>query len=189
MNVKKQLHDGLVAQNPVLVQLLGMCSTMAITTTLFNGIGMGFSVLIILTCSNVVISLLRKIIPNEIRIACYVVVIASFVTIVDLCLQAFLPDLAESLGVFIPLTLGSQGARCFHRGVSYRCPAVPLQAVDTTAAGDTFTGYFLRGILDGAAPEACLRLASAASALAVTRPGAADSVPAYGDVLDFLKQN
>ena len=69
MNVKKQLHDGLVAQNPVLVQLLGMCSTMAITTTLFNGIGMGFSVLIILTCSNVVISLLRKIIPNEIRIA------------------------------------------------------------------------------------------------------------------------
>ena len=103
MNVKKQLHDGLVAQNPVLVQLLGMCSTMAITTTLFNGIGMGFSVLIILTCSNVVISLLRKIIPNEIRIACYVVVIASFVTIVDLCLQAFLPDLAESLGVFIPL--------------------------------------------------------------------------------------
>ena len=103
MNVKKQLHDGLVAQNPVLVQLLGLCSTMAITTTLFNGIGMGFSVLIILTCSNVVISLLRKIIPNEIRIACYVVVIASFVTIVDLCLQAFLPDLAESLGVFIPL--------------------------------------------------------------------------------------
>lgn len=103
MNVKKQLHDGLVAQNPVLVQLLGMCSTMAITTTLFNGVGMGLSVLIILTCSNVVISLLRKVIPNEIRIACYVVVIASFVTIVDLCLQAFIPVLAENLGVFIPL--------------------------------------------------------------------------------------
>ena len=103
MNMKKQFMEGMVTQNPVLVQLLGMCSVMAITTSLFNGIGMGVSVLIILTCSNVVISLLRKLIPNQIRIACFIVVIASFVTIVDLCLQAFLPDLAESLGVFIPL--------------------------------------------------------------------------------------
>lgn len=103
MNVKKQLQEGLISQNPVLIQLLGMCSVLAITTTLFNGIGMGFSVLIILTCSNVVISLLRKIIPGQIRIACYIVVIASFVTIVDLVLQAFIPSLAESLGVFIPL--------------------------------------------------------------------------------------
>ena len=103
MNVKKQFMEGMVGQNPVLVQLLGMCSVLAITTSLFNGIGMGISVLVILTCSNVVISLLRKLIPSQIRIACYIVVIASFVTIVDLCLQAFLPDLAESLGVFIPL--------------------------------------------------------------------------------------
>ena len=103
MNFKKQLKEGLLTQNPVLVQLLGMCSTMAITTTIFNGLGMGISVLIILTCSNVVISLLRKIIPDQIRIAAYVVVIAGFVTMVDLLLQAFLPDIAESLGVFIPL--------------------------------------------------------------------------------------
>ena len=103
MNVKKQLQEGLISQNPVLIQLLGMCSVLAITTTLFNGIGMGFSVLIILTCSNIVISLLCKIIPSEIRIACYIVVIASFVTIVDLVLQAFIPALAESLSVFIPL--------------------------------------------------------------------------------------
>lgn len=103
MDVKKQLKDGLITQNPVLVQLLGMCSVMAITTTLFNGVGMGVSVLIILTCANVAISLLRKIIPAKIRIACYVVVIATFVTIVDLLLQAFLPALSESLGVFIPL--------------------------------------------------------------------------------------
>lgn len=103
MNVKNQLMDGLVTQNPVLVQLLGMCSVMAITTTLFNGIGMGMSVLVIMTCCNIVISALRKIIPNKIRIACYVVVIATFVTIVDLMLQAFVPALAESLGVFIPL--------------------------------------------------------------------------------------
>lgn len=103
MNFKKQLKDGLITQNPVLVQLLGMCSTMAITTSISNGIGMGISVLIILTLSNIFISLLRKIIPNEVRIACYIVVIAGFVTIVDLCLQAFFPDIAKSLGVFIPL--------------------------------------------------------------------------------------
>ena len=103
MNVKKQFREGLLTNNPVLVQLLGMCSTMAITTTLFNGIGMGVSVIVILTCSNIVISLLRKIIPSTIRIACYIVVVAGFVTIVDLLMQAFLPSLSESLGVFIPL--------------------------------------------------------------------------------------
>ena len=103
MNVKTQFKEGLLTKNPVTVQLLGMCSTMAITTMLFNGIGMGISVLIILTCSNVVISLLRKVIPSKIRIACYIVVIAGFVTMVDLLLQAYLPSLSESLGVFIPL--------------------------------------------------------------------------------------
>lgn len=103
MNLKKQLKEGLLTKNPVLVQLLGMCSTMAITTTLFNGLGMGLSVTIILICSNVLISLLRKVIPGSIRIAAYVVIIAGFVTMVDLLLQAFLPDLSNSLGVFIPL--------------------------------------------------------------------------------------
>ena len=103
MNIGKQLKDGFLTQNPVLVQLLGMCSTLAITTTIANGIGMGASVTIILTLSNVIISLLRKVIPEQVRIACYIVVIAGFVTMVDLLLQAFFPDIAESLGVFIPL--------------------------------------------------------------------------------------
>ena len=103
MNFKKQLKEGLITQNPVLVQLLGMCSTLAITTSISNGLGMGVSVLIILTASNVVISALKKIIPNEVRIACYIVVIAGFVTCVDLLLQAFVPAIAKSLGVFIPL--------------------------------------------------------------------------------------
>ncbi len=103
MNFKKQLKDSLLTNNPVLGQLLGLCSTMAITTTLFNGIGMGLSVTIILICSNVVISLLRKVIPDKIRIAAYIVVIAGFVTMVDLILQAYVPALSESLGVFIPL--------------------------------------------------------------------------------------
>ncbi len=103
MNFKKQLREGLLTNNPVVGQLLGMCSTMAITTTLFNGLGMGLSVTLILICSNVVISLLRKVIPDKIRIAAYIVVIAGFVTIIDLLLQAYLPALSKSLGVFIPL--------------------------------------------------------------------------------------
>ena len=103
MNFGKQLKEGLLTENPVLVQLLGMCSTLAITTSISNGLGMGVSVMIILTCSNIVISLLRKIIPDQIRIAAYIVVIAGFVTMVDLLLQAYFQDIAESLGVFIPL--------------------------------------------------------------------------------------
>ena len=103
MNFKKQFNEGLLTKNPVTVQLLGMCSTLAITTSLFNGIGMGLAVTIILICSNVLISALRKVIPNEIRIAAYITIIAGFVTVVDLLLKAFIPTLSASLGVFIPL--------------------------------------------------------------------------------------
>ena len=103
MNFKKQFIEGLLTKNPVLVQLLGMCSTLAITTSLFNGLGMGLAVTVILICSNVMISALRKVIPQQIRIAAYIVIIAGFVTVVDLLLQAYLPALSESLGVFIPL--------------------------------------------------------------------------------------
>ena len=103
MNFGKQLKEGLITNNPVTVQLLGMCSTMAITTSISNGIGMGVSVIIILTLANIFIALLRKVIPDEVRIACFIVVIAGFVTMVDLSLQAFFPAIAKSLGVFIPL--------------------------------------------------------------------------------------
>ena len=103
MDFKKQFQEGLLTKNPVLAQLLGMCSTLAITTSLFNGLGMGLAVTLILICSNVLISALRKVIPSQIRIAAYIVIIAGFVTMVDLLLQAFIPALAESLGVFIPL--------------------------------------------------------------------------------------
>ena len=103
MNLGKQFKEGLITNNPVLVQVLGMCSVMAITTSFFNGLGMGAAVTVILTLSNVIISLIRKIVPDKIRIAMFIVVIAGFVTVVDLFLQAFIPALAESLGVFIPL--------------------------------------------------------------------------------------
>lgn len=123
MNLKQQFKEGLITNNPVLVQRIGMCSTMAITTTLFNGLGMGISVLIILTCCNVAISALRKAIPNDIRLAIFVVVIAGFVTIVDLVLQAYIPALSSSLGVFIPLIvvnciiIGRAEAFCQHEPV------------------------------------------------------------------------
>ena len=103
MDFKKQFNEGLLTKNPVTVQLLGMCSTLAITTSLFNGIGMGLAVTIITICSNVLISALRKVIPSQVRIAAYITIIAGFVTIVDLLLQAFIPALSASLGVFIPL--------------------------------------------------------------------------------------
>ena len=103
MDFKRQFREGLLTKNPVTVQLLGMCSTLAITTSLFNGIGMGLAVTIITICSNVLISALRKIIPSQIRIAAYITIIAGFVTVVDLLLKAFIPPLSESLGVFIPL--------------------------------------------------------------------------------------
>ena len=95
--------DGIITQNPVLIQLLGMCPTLAISTTLKNGIGMGIAATAVLFGSNVVISLLRKYIPEKIRIAAFVVVIAGFVTAVDLLLKAYVPELSKSLGLFIPL--------------------------------------------------------------------------------------
>ena len=103
MDIKKMFKEGLLTKNPVLAQLLGMCSVLAITTSLFNGIGMGLSVTLILICSNMLISALRKVIPSQIRIAAYITIIAGFVTIVDLLLKAFIPALSDSLGVFIPL--------------------------------------------------------------------------------------
>lgn len=95
--------NGIITENPTFMQLLGMCPTLAVTTSLQNGLGMGLSATAVLVCSNVIISMLRKIIPDKVRIAAYIVIIAAFVTVIDMSLQAFLPDLASSLGVFIPL--------------------------------------------------------------------------------------
>ena len=103
MNFGKQLKEGVITNNPVLVQILGMCPTLAVSTSLFNGIGMGICATLVLMCSNLVISLLRNIIPNKVRIAAFIVVIAGFVTCVDLLLKAFVPALSDYLGVFIPL--------------------------------------------------------------------------------------
>ena len=99
----KTIKNGLINENPTFVQVLGMCPTLAVTTSLINGIGMGLSVTFVLILSNMLISMLRKIIPSKIRIAAYVVIIATFVTVVDLVLKAYVPSLSASLGLFIPL--------------------------------------------------------------------------------------
>ena len=103
MNPLKILKNGIIDDNPTFVQVIGMCPTLAVTTSAINGIGMGLSTMAVLVCSNMAISLIRKCIPDQIRIPAYIVVIASFVTIVQMLLKAFLPDLNASLGLFIPL--------------------------------------------------------------------------------------
>ena len=97
------LKDGIAKNNPIFVQVIGTCPTLAVTTSAINGIGMGVSTMAVLICSNIFISILRKVIPDEIRIPCFIVVIASFVTIVEMVLKAFLPSLSASLGLYIPL--------------------------------------------------------------------------------------
>ena len=103
MKATEILKNGLLKENPTFVQLLGMCPTLAVTTSLKNGLGMGLSATAVLIASNVIISLLRKLIPDKIRIAAYIVVIATAVTLIEMLLNAYVPDLAESLGIFIPL--------------------------------------------------------------------------------------
>ncbi len=101
--IKKELYRGVVTENPIFRIVLGMCPTLATTTNATNAVGMGVSVIAVLTCSNAVISLLRNVIPNKVRIPAFIVVIATFVTVVDLLIAAFAPPLYEALGIFIPL--------------------------------------------------------------------------------------
>jgi len=97
------LTRGIIKENPTFVQLLGMCPTLAVTTSAENGIGMGLATTAVLVCSNMAISLLRKVIPSQVRIPAFVVVISTFVTIVGMLMEAYVPDLFKSLGLFIPL--------------------------------------------------------------------------------------
>ena len=163
MNFKKQLKEGLLTKNPVLVQMLGMCSALAISTSLFNGVGMGLAVTVILICSNMMISALRKVIPGEVRIAAYITIIAGFVTVVDLLLKAYIPALSESLGVFIPLivvnciVLGraegfaskhgvlSSAADGLCQGIGYTLALVLVCVIREFLGAGTFGGGLLNG--------------------------------------------
>lgn len=102
-SAKERLLNGIVKENPTLVLMLGMCPTLAVTTSAINGLGMGLTTTVVLALSNVFISLLRKIIPDKVRIPAFIVIIASFVTVVQLLLQGFIPVLYDALGIYIPL--------------------------------------------------------------------------------------
>ena len=99
----ERLYNGIIKENPTFVLMLGMCPTLAVTSSAINGLGMGLSTMVVLALSNLLISALRKIIPDKVRIPAYIVIIATFVTIIDMLLNAYLPSLAEQLGIFIPL--------------------------------------------------------------------------------------
>ena len=103
MSYMKEFTKGLIKENPNLVMLLGMCPTLAVTTMAENGLGMGLATTFVLVCSNLVISLLKKVIPGTVRLPCFIVVIAGFVTFVSIMLDAFLPSLSQALGVYISL--------------------------------------------------------------------------------------
>ncbi|MEO1814218.1 MAG: electron transport complex subunit E [Acetobacterium sp.] len=124
MNFMQNLKKGIIKENPIFVLLLGMCPTLAVTTSAINGMGMGLATCAVLICSNVVISALRKVIPDNIRIPAFVVIIASFVTIVGMLMKAYLPALDASLGLFIPLIvvnciiLGRAEAFAFGNGIA-----------------------------------------------------------------------
>ncbi len=102
-SVKERLYNGIVKENPTFVLVLGMCPTLAVTTSAMNGLGMGLTTMVVLALSNMIISLMRNIIPDKVRIPAFIVIIASFVTIMQLLLQGFLPSLYDALGIYIPL--------------------------------------------------------------------------------------
>mgnify|MGYP000848453183 FL=1 len=137
-DLRKIFLNGIVTENPTFRLVLGMCPTLAITTSVLNGLGMGLATTFVLVCSNFVISLIRNFVPSKVRIPAYIVVIATFVTIVQLLLEAFLPSLSQSLGLFIPLIV----VNCiiFARAESFASKNPPLASMaDGLGMGLGFT--------------------------------------------------
>ncbi len=137
--VLEPLKNGLFTQNPLFIQLLGTCPTLATTTNVKNAVGMGLSVTAVLICSNVFISLLRKMIPKQVRIAAYIVIISGFVTAVEMLLAAYLPALSASLGVFIPLIVVNCIILARAEAFASKNPVLP-SALDGLSMGLGFTG-------------------------------------------------
>ncbi len=134
----KQLKEGIVDQNPTFMQFLGMCPTLATTTSVSNAVGMGLAATAVLICSNVIISLLRKFIPKEIRIASYIVIISGFVTAVELLMKAYVQSLYDSLGLYIPLIVVNCIILARAEAYASKNPVLP-SAVDGLAMGLGFT--------------------------------------------------
>ena len=137
-NLGKIFKNGIIDESPTFVQVIGMCPTLAVTSSAINGIGMGLSTAVVLACSNLAISLLRKIVPDKIRIPCFVVVIATFVTIVQMLLKAYVPALDKALGLYIPLIVVN--CLILARAESFACKNKPFPSlVDGFAMGLGFT--------------------------------------------------
>ena len=147
MNKIKIILNGIVKENPVFCLLLGMCPTLGTTTSAINGMGMGLCTMFVLICSNLVISLLKNVVPDKVRIPAFIVVIASFVTLLQLCMQAYLPSLYESLGLFIPLIV----ANCLilGRAEAFASRNTPLNSIfDGIGMGLGFTlGLTILGLI------------------------------------------
>ena len=145
MNYGKEFTKGILKENPTLVGLLGMCPTLAVTTGAFNGIGMGLSTMFVLICSNLVISLLRKFIPQQVKLPCYIVIIASFVTLIQFLVHGFVPALYTSLGAFLELI--TVNCIILGRAEMFACKNNPLASIlDGAGMGLGFTlALFLMG--------------------------------------------
>lgn len=138
MNYIKTITNGIIKENPIFVLLLGMCPTLATTTSAMNGMSMGLATMFVLICSNIVISLIKSLVPDMVRIPVFVVVIASFVTILQMCLKAYLPEINQSLGLFIPLIV----VNCIilGRAEAFACKNNPLASLfDGIGMGLGFT--------------------------------------------------
>lgn len=137
-NNMKVFKNGLIDENPTFIQLLGMCPTLAVTTSLINAVGMGLSATFVLICSNIAISLVRKVIPSKIRIASYIAIIATFVSVIEMLLKAYLPSLSNALGLFIPLIVVN--CTILARAESFASKNKPLpSAIDGLGMGLGFT--------------------------------------------------
>lgn len=145
MNLFKVFKDSMLKNNPIFVQLIGLCSTLAITNNLMNAIAMGVAVTFVLIMSNAVVSIFRKIIPDKIRIPCFIVVIATFVTLVEMILHAFSPAIYSALGIFLPLIVVNCCILGEAEGFAYKNKVIP-SIVDGLGTG---VGYSIAVILMG----------------------------------------
>ena len=184
MKFSEQLKAGVILDNPIFMQTIGLCPTLATSTSLSNAIGMGVAATIVLIASNVVISALRKFIPDKVRIACFITIIATFVTLIDLSLQAFVPSLAASLGLFLPLIV----VNCIILGRAEAFASknkVLPSALDGVCMG---LGFTFALVLMGFFRE-LLGAGTVLSGLSTLLPFLSGVIPAEGFAIPFFNSN
>ena len=184
MNFKEQLKAGVILDNPIFMQTIGLCPTLATSTSLSNAIGMGVAATVVLICSNIVISALRRFIPDKVRIAAFITIIAAFVTTIDRALQAFVPSLASSLGLFLPLIV----VNCIilGRAEAYASKNKVLpSALDGVCMG---LGFTFALVLMGFFRE-LLGAGTFLSGLSTLLPFLAGVIPAEGFAIPFFNAN